>query len=219
MASQVGSLLRAGLALKVDQVKHAAQSYVRDQTAHQKSIAGAYAVATGLYAAAGIFLIAACLVGAAALFRWIEIEYGEFPAYGAAGALLVVLTAICAAIAASALKPHPPNFPSLTSRLRVAIKASPLGAANSAVARPDARTPVRPSTGRTSPIEAARTTAADVLRQSPNPSMRSRTGGSSHGAQVGLVLTATLLGWALARRRQQAGRAQASRMQANRTNI
>ena len=74
----------------------------------------------------GIFLIAACLVGLAALFRWVEIHYGMFPAFGVVGALLVVIAIICAALAASRLKRPPPHFPSLTSRLRVAITASPL---------------------------------------------------------------------------------------------
>ena len=53
-------------------------------------------IAAGLFAAAGIFLIAACLVGIMALFRWIEINYGLFPAFGAVGALLLVIAAICA---------------------------------------------------------------------------------------------------------------------------
>ncbi len=50
-----------------------------------------YAIAAGLFAAAGIFLIAACLVGTMALFRWIAIHYGQFWAFGAIGALLVRL--------------------------------------------------------------------------------------------------------------------------------
>ena len=59
---------------------------LRDQTDQATSTATSYAVATGLFAAAGIFLIAALLVGATALFRWIEINYGLFQAFGATGA-------------------------------------------------------------------------------------------------------------------------------------
>ena len=77
-----------------------------------------------------------------ALFRWIEINYGQFWAFGAVGALLVVIAAICAGLAAAKLNRPPPHFPSLTSRLRVAIKANPL--------EPDQ-------------IEAARDTAASIL--------------------------------------------------------
>jgi hypothetical protein len=36
-----------------------------------------YAIAVGLFGAAGVFLIAACLVGVTALFRWIEVNYGR----------------------------------------------------------------------------------------------------------------------------------------------
>ena len=83
-----------------------------------------------------------------ALFRWIEINYGQFWAFGAVGALLVVIAAICAGLAAIKLNRPSPHFPSLTSRLRVAIKANPL--------KPDQ-------------IEAARDTAAAILRAPAAP--------------------------------------------------
>ncbi len=62
-------LLRTGLALKLNQVKRASASYVRDRTNQATGTATSYAIAGGLFAAAGIFGIAALLVGAAALFR------------------------------------------------------------------------------------------------------------------------------------------------------
>jgi hypothetical protein len=61
-----------------------------------------------------------------ALFRWIELNYGLFQAFGAVGALLLVAAAICAALAVSSVKRGPRQFPSLTSRLRVAIASNPL---------------------------------------------------------------------------------------------
>jgi hypothetical protein len=73
------SLPRAGVALKLNQVKLATRSYLRDRTSQATGTVASYAVAAGLFAAAGIFLIAACLVGITALFRWIEIKYGLFP--------------------------------------------------------------------------------------------------------------------------------------------
>jgi len=126
MLAPSGGLLRTGLALKLSQIKLATRSYLRDRTDQATGTVASYAIAAGLFAAAGIFLIAACLVGITALFRWIEIEYGLFWAFGAVAALLLLIAAICAAVAASKLKRPPPHFPSLTSRLRVAIKASPL---------------------------------------------------------------------------------------------
>jgi len=126
MLAPSGELLRAGLGLKLNQVKIATRSYLRDRTHQASDSVTSYAVAAGLLATAGIFLIAACLVGITALFRWIEINDGLFPAFGATGALLLVISAICAGIPAARLKRRPREFPSLSSRLRVAVKASPL---------------------------------------------------------------------------------------------
>jgi hypothetical protein len=190
MAALSVGLLRAGIGLKLNQVKLATRSYLRDRTRQASGTVTAYAVAAGLFAAAGIFLIAACFVGAMALFRWIEIHYGTFWAFGAVGALLTVIAAICAGIAAAKLRQPAPHFPSLTSRLRVAIKANPL---------------------QPNQIEAARDTAAAVLlapSKPPRVRRRRRPAGDSRQMQAGLILMATLLGWAATRRRQQARHAE-----------
>src|SRR5229473_187152 len=119
MLAPSSGLLRAGLALKLNQIKLATRSYLRDRTHQATATVSSYAIAAGLFVAAGIFLIAACLVGIVALFRWIEINYGLFQAFGVVGALLLVIAAICAAVGARKLKSRHPYFPSLTSRLRV----------------------------------------------------------------------------------------------------
>ena len=144
-----------------------------------------YAIAAGLFAAAGIFLIAACFVGTMALYRWVAINYGQFWAFGAIGALLVTIAAICAGVAAARLRQPPPHFPTLTSRLRVAIKSNPL--------QPDQ-------------IDAARDTAASVLlapSAPPSPARARRSGPArnNRNIQAGLIVMATLLGWAATRRR------------------
>jgi Putative Actinobacterial Holin-X, holin superfamily III len=191
MLAPSSDLLRAGIGLKLNQIKLATRSYLRDRTNQASGTITSYAVAAGLLAVAGIFLIAACLVGATALFRWIEIHYGQFWAFGAIGALLLATAAICAGLAAAKLRQPSPHFPSLTSRLRVAIKANPL--------QPDQ-------------IEAARDTAASVLLAPSAPAAgarrrrRSRTGRDNRQMQAGLILMATLLGWAATRRRWQARR-------------
>jgi hypothetical protein len=193
MVAASSSLLRAGLALKLGQIKLATRSYLRDRTNQTIGSITSYAIAAGLFAAAGIFLIAAFLVGTAALFRWIELRYGLFQAFGAVGGLLLLIAAICAAFAAAKLRAPPPHFPSLGSRLRVAVKANPL--------RPDL-------------IATARDTATAVLRAPPSPlrgarrSVRqSRSARHDWNVRASLILTATLLGWAATRRRQQARRA------------
>ena len=191
------SLLRTGLALKLSQIKLATRSYLRDRTNQATGTVASYATAAGLFAAAGIFLIAACLVGIAALFRWIEIHYGLFWAFGAVSALLLLIAAICAAVASSQLKRRPPHFPSLTSRLRVAIKANPLNS--------DQIEAVRDTAAGISMTPSAAATRANRRRTKTErrPARNNREIGA------GLILAATLLGWAATRRRQQAPRREA----------
>jgi hypothetical protein len=197
MLAPPSGLLRAGLALKLNQIKLATRSYLRDRTNQATTTVTSYAIAAGLFAAAGIFLIAACFVGILALFRWIEINYGMFQACGAIGALLLAIAAICAAVAASKLKRPPPQFPSLGSRLRVAIKANPV--------EPDQ-------------IDAVRDTAASILSAPSSPAMRARRRPPNARAALmrdnkavpaSLILIGALLGWAAVRRRHQARRTEA----------
>ena len=193
MLAPSGSLLRAGIGLKLNQVKIATRSYLRDRTNQATGTMTSYAVAAGLFAAAGVFAIAACFVGTIALYRWIAIHYGQFWGFGAIGALLVAMAAIFAGIAAARLNRPPPHFPSLTSRLRVAIKSNPL---------------------KSDQIEAARDTAASVLltpsvppSSTPTSTQATRTRRTSSNRSVqaaGLIVMATLLGLAATRRRAQA---------------
>jgi hypothetical protein len=166
--------------MKLNRVKRATRSYMRDRADQATGTATSYAVAAGLYAAAGIFLLAACLVGLFALFRWIELSYGRFPAYGVIGGIMVVLAAVCAGVATARLKRPARQYPSLGSRLRVAI-ASPL-------VREQTSDEVDPNTIPLAPSTPRRAVA------------RGRNG---IGVRVGLGAAALLLGWAAARRRQQ----------------
>ena len=185
MLAPSGSLLRAGIGLKLSQIKIATRSYLRDRTNQATGTMTSYAIAAGLFAAAGIFLIAACLVGTVALYRWVAIHYGQFWGFGAIGALLVTIAAICAGVAAARLRQPSPHFPTLTSRLRVAIKSNPL--------EPEQ-------------IEAARDTAASILLAPSAPpsqgrARRLRSARNNRNIQDGLIVMATLLGWAATRRR------------------
>jgi hypothetical protein len=191
------SLLRTGLALKLSQIKLATRSYLRDRTNQATATVASYATAAGLFAAAGIFLIAACLVGITALFRWIEINYGLFWAFGVVSALLLLIAAICAAVAASQLKRRPPHFPSLTSRLRVALKANPLNSGQIEAVRDTAAA-----------ISMTRWTAATRANRRQTKTER-RPVRNNREIGAGLILAATLLGWAATRRRQQAPRREA----------
>lgn len=179
MPPLASALMRTGLTLKLNQVKRATSSYIRDRSEQTQGIAVSYAVAAGLYAAAGVFLIATLLVGATALFRWVELRYGLFQAFGATGGLLLVLAVLFAVLAASRLKRPSKQFPSLGSRLRVAINASPSKHERVTSAAPH------------------RAAAPNEFRLSTRPA---QPGQNNTSVKAGLVLATTLAGWALARR-------------------
>ena len=183
MLAPSGELLRAGVGLKVNQIRRAARSYVRDRTHQATGTVTSYAVAGGLFAVAGIFVVAACFVGIMALFRWVEITYGMFWAFGAVGLLLLVLAAICAGVAIARLKRSPPDYPSLASRLGAAIKANPLKPAQpDGLAESIPLAPEGPSTD-------------DWLAGWPELAR-------DKNLQLMVLAGATLLGWAAFRRRR-----------------
>lgn len=184
MLAPPGDLLRAGLEMKVNRVKRATRSYMRDRVHQATGTVTSYVVAAGLFAVAGIFLIAACLVGLDALFRWVEIKYGLFPAFGVIGGILVLIAVLCAGFAMFKLRRPAPKYPSLTSRLRVAI-ASPLAR------EPAPDDDVDPDTIPLAPSASHRTVAQNRAAIS---------------VPVGLGVAALLLGWAAARRRQHGRR-------------
>lgn len=78
MLAPSGELLRAGVALKLNHLKRAAQSYARDRSNQATGRMTSYGAAAGLLAVAGLFVVAAFFVGLIALYRWIAIHYGQF---------------------------------------------------------------------------------------------------------------------------------------------
>ncbi|MGY8666413.1 phage holin family protein [Bradyrhizobium sp. UFLA05-109] len=192
MLAPSGELLRAGVALKLNHLKRATRSYFRDRTSQATGKATSYAVAAGLFAVAGLFVIAAFFVGLMALFRWVELTYGMFWAFGAVGAVLLVLAAICAGIAMAQMKRQPKTVVPLASRLRVAIATPriPRGTVKEAVK------------------EVA--TAIPLVPLAPGEKSH-RNGGSpargNRSVQLGLMLAAIgLLGLTAARRRRHSHR-------------
>jgi Putative Actinobacterial Holin-X, holin superfamily III len=179
MLTPPGELLRLGLEQRLNRVRRATQSYMRDRARQATGTITSYAVAAGLFATAGIFLIAACIVGLAALFRWVEMSYGLFTAFAVIGGILVALALICAVIAAVKLRSPAPRFPSLGSRLRVAI-ASP-------VAR-------QPDADQIDP---------DTIPLAPSAASGNLTGALGRvNIPVGVAVAALLLGVAALRRRR-----------------
>ncbi|QQO15842.1 phage holin family protein [Bradyrhizobium diazoefficiens] len=194
MLAPSGELLRAGMALKLNHLKRAAQSYLRDRTSQATGRASSYAVAAGLFAAAGLFLIATLFVGLIALYRWVAITYGQFWGFGAVAAVLLVLAAICAGVAMAQMKRRPRPIVPLASRMRVAIATPriPRGTVKQAVKEVATTIPLAPL----APGE-----------RSHGNTFSART---NRPVQLGLMLAAIgLLGVTAARRRRHGHRSDA----------
>lgn len=189
MLAPSGELLRAGMALKLNHLKRAAQSYLRDRTSQTTGRVTSYVVAAGLFAVAGLFLIAAFFVGLIALYRWVAITYGQFWGLGAVAAVLLVLAGVCAGIAMAQMNRRTKPIVPLASRMRVAIATPriPRGTVKQAVKEVATTIPLAPLApgerghgGNFSPIRAKRS------------------------VQLGLMLAAIgVLGFTAARRRRQ----------------
>ena len=102
-----------GLPQKFGRAKRATRSYVDDQLEHAEHVGVSYAVAAGLYAAAGVFALVALIIGGNALFRWVELRYGLFQAFGAFGGLLFLMAVACVVLAARRLNRPGKKIPGL----------------------------------------------------------------------------------------------------------
>jgi hypothetical protein len=196
MLAPSGELLRAGLALKLNHVKRAAQSYLHDRTSHATGAVTSYVVAAGLLAAAGVFVVASCFVGLIALYRWVAISYGQFWGFGAAGAVLLVLAATCAAAASAQMKRRTRPIVPLASRLRVALATPriPRGTVKQAVKEVATAIPLVPLGPDERPGRTGHGSMATAVR-------------NNRPLQLGLMVAAAgLLGVTIARRKQRQSR-------------
>jgi len=108
------------------QIQHAGQAYVRDQASRSKSAFVSYLVGACFLLGAAIFAVVAILIGAAALFRFIEMRYGLFEAFGVAGGAMFVVALICLVIGLTKMKVKSKNVVPLASRFRVAAHSHPI---------------------------------------------------------------------------------------------
>ncbi|AJA60513.1 phage holin family protein [Bradyrhizobium japonicum] len=192
MLAPSGELLRAGMALKINHLKRAARSYLRDRTNQATGRATSYAVAAGLFALAGLFLIATLFVGLMALYRWVAITHGQFWGFGAVAAVLLVLAVSCAGVALAQMKRRDKPIVPLASRMRVAIATPriPRGTVKQAVKEVATTIPLVPL----APGERGRGGNAVSAR-------------TNRPVQLGLMLAAVgLLGFTAARRRRHGHR-------------
>jgi len=119
-------VLRTALAVKASNIQRAGFAYVRDQASRGKSAIVSYVVGACLLLGAAIFAIVAILIGAAALFRFIEMRYGLFEAFGVVGGATLVVALILLAVGLAKIRaPSKPVVP-LASRVRVAAHSNPV---------------------------------------------------------------------------------------------
>lgn len=189
MLAPSGELLRAGMALKLNQLKRAARSYLRDRTSQTTGRLTSYAVAAGLFAVAALLLIAAFFVGLIALYRWVGITYGEFWGLGAVAAVLLVLAGACTGVALAQMNRRTKPIVPLASRMRVAIATPriPRGTVKQAVKEVATTIPLVPL----APGERGHGGNISSMR-------------TNRPVQLGLMLAAIgLLGFTAARRRRR----------------
>lgn len=200
MLAPSGELLRAGVALKLNHLKRATRSYLRDRTNEATGRVTSYAVAAGLLAAAGLFVVAALFVGLIALYRWVAITYGQFWGFGTVGVVLLVLAAACAGVAMAQMRRKSKPIVPLASRLRVAIATPriPRGTVTQAVKEVATTIPLVPL----APGE-----RRHGSKTSGETSSKAWPVGSNRSVQLGLMLAAVgLVGLTAARRRRHGRR-------------
>jgi hypothetical protein len=188
MLAPSGELLRAGMALKLNHLKRATQSYLRDRTSHATGKVTSYAVAGGLFAVAALFVVAAFFVGLIALYRWIAITYGQFWGFGAVTVVLLAMAAACAGVAMTQMNRRTRPILPLASRLRVAIATPriPRGTVKQAVKEVATAIPLAPLAA------GERSHGGKAASARPN-----------RPVQLGVMLAAVgLLGFTAARRRR-----------------
>ncbi|MDE5464284.1 phage holin family protein [Bradyrhizobium sp. CSS354] len=192
MLAPSGELLRAGVALKLNHLKRAAQSYARDRSNQATGRMTSYATAAGLLAVAGLFVVAAFFVGLIALYRWVAIHYGQFWGFGAVGGVLLILAAACAGVAMAQMKRKTKPIVPLASRLRVAIATPriPRGTVKQAVKEVATTIPLAPL-------------APGERGHEPRHGGSTWPARSNRPVQLGLMLAAVgLVGLTAARRRR-----------------
>jgi hypothetical protein len=96
------------------------QSYGHQLRGWTGSIALRYILAVICLLAAGAGVVAAAGVGLAALFRWIDINYGATFAYAGVAGLLIVLALVCALTGLALLRQPLPPRPSPRKQIKTA---------------------------------------------------------------------------------------------------
>jgi putative superfamily III holin-X len=119
-------------------------SYIADLSQWARRIATGYAMAAAILVVGGCFTVVAFGIGAAALFHWLEINYGPYIAYGGFGGLFLLLGIACIIVGLQSLKRSIPSVPRPRRQIQALQQAIAVPAASRVLARINAGDAVKP---------------------------------------------------------------------------
>jgi hypothetical protein len=90
--------------------------YVTDLNRWARRIITGYALTAAILVMGGCSILVALGVGAAALFHWLEVNYGPYVAYGGLGGFFLLLGIVCIIVGLQLLKRSIPPVPALAAR-------------------------------------------------------------------------------------------------------
>jgi hypothetical protein len=128
-------------------------SYVSDLSSWGASLAANFAVVFSLFAVGGGFVLGGLIVGLAAVFHWIEVNYGLYCAYGIIGSSLSAIGALFILLALRPVRGPKPHMPLGERQMRTvkrAIASTALTGTSMPRRSPLATDPVHGSPGRDS---------------------------------------------------------------------
>jgi hypothetical protein len=98
-------------------------SYFFDVRAWATGLATGYAIAGSLLVLGAVCILAAVMVGLAALFQWIEVNYGTYRAFGIIGGGLILAGALCVVMGLRLIKQPKSRFPLAERQIAIAKRA------------------------------------------------------------------------------------------------
>jgi hypothetical protein len=98
-------------------------SYFFDVRAWATGLATGYAIAGSLLVLGAVCNLAAVMVGMAALFHWIEVNYGTYRAFGIIGGGLILAGALCVVMGLRLIKQPKSRFPLAERQIAIAKRA------------------------------------------------------------------------------------------------
>jgi hypothetical protein len=118
--------------------------YVTDLNRWARRIITGYALTAAILVMGGCSILVALGVGAAALFHWLEVNYGPYVAYGGLGGFFLLLGIVCIIVGLQLLKRSIPPVPRPRRQIHAVQQAVTIPAASRLLATMHAGNAVKP---------------------------------------------------------------------------